>query len=152
MIGEGEHTTVWWKLLQSQRDQPSYSVCVVFILVIKHCGEVGMNGNTCSTFFFFVAFAYSIFFKHLSCLHATLFFTERGYTWVDIRGALVFPKTLYFFPVLYMNFSDYYLHLSCFLIAFPPTNTFWLVTLVGRDQIGLLHQVWFYSLGLMRIT
>ena len=61
-------------------------------------------------------------------------------------------KDSIFFCVLYRNFSDYYLHLSCFLIAFPPTNTFWLVTSVGRDQIRLLHQVWFYSLELMRIT
>ena len=37
--------------------------------------------------------------------------------------SLVFPKTLYIFSHV-MNFNAYYLQLSCFLIAFLPTNTF----------------------------
>ena len=49
--------------------------------------------------------------------------SEMGVSECDVWPDLVFPKTLYSFPYV-MNSNDYYLQLSCFLIAFLPTNTF----------------------------
>ena len=57
-------------------------------------------------------------FPHLISLPIVPLLSHHFYSVTAAQNHVVFPKTLYLFFPHFMNFDDYYLLLSCFLIAF----------------------------------